>query len=96
LRTSRPVVFHSSGNGRSAFFQPDAYISIDYDQRRAQIFTNRLPALAGWTFGPRTVEIKEGDALADEIDSFLECVRSPQTSVGRAARKGCARWKSHR
>ncbi|HEY1234839.1 MAG TPA: Gfo/Idh/MocA family oxidoreductase [Candidatus Binatia bacterium] len=58
------------------FFQPDAYISIDYDQRRAQIFYKPAPG-AGWLdIRTETVEIKEGDALADEIDSFLECVRS--------------------
>jgi predicted dehydrogenase len=56
------------------FFQPDAYISIDYDQRRAQIFYKPAPG-AGWLdIRTETIEIKEGDALADEIDSFLDCV----------------------
>jgi predicted dehydrogenase len=58
------------------FFQPDAYISIDYDQRRAQIFY-KPPAGATWLdIRGETIEIKEGDALADEIQSFLECVRN--------------------
>jgi predicted dehydrogenase len=58
------------------FFQPDAYISIDYDQRRAQIFYKPPPG-AGWLdIRGETIEIKEGDALADEIESFLDCVRS--------------------
>src|SRR5919108_891342 len=58
------------------FFQPDAYISIDYDQRRAQIF-HKPPAGAGWLdIRSEAIEITEGDALADEIDSFLDCVRS--------------------
>jgi len=58
------------------FFQPDAYISIDYDQLRAQIFYKPAPG-AGWLdIRTETIEIKEGDALADEIDSFLECVCS--------------------
>lgn len=58
------------------FFQPDAYLSIDYDQRRAQIF-HRPPAGGGWMdIRAQTIEIKEGDALADEIDSFLDCVRT--------------------
>jgi predicted dehydrogenase len=58
------------------FFQPDAYISIDYDQRRAQIFFKPAPG-AGWLdIRGESIEIKEGDALADEIDSFVECVRS--------------------
>ena len=58
------------------FFQPDAYISIDYDQRRAQIFYKPAPG-AGWLdIRTESIEIKEGDALADEIDSFLDCVAS--------------------
>lgn len=58
------------------FFQPDAYISIDYDQRRAQIFHKPAPGASWLDIRTETVEIKEGDALADEIDSFLDCVRS--------------------
>ena len=58
------------------FFQPDAYLSIDYDQRRAQIF-HKPPAGGGWMdIRAETIEIKEADALADEIDSFLDCVRT--------------------
>jgi len=58
------------------FFQPDAYISIDYDQRRAQIYRKPAPG-AGWLdIRAENVEIKDGDALADEIDSFLDCVRA--------------------
>jgi predicted dehydrogenase len=58
------------------FFQPDAYISIDYDQRRAQIYRKPAPG-AGWLdIRAENIEIKDGDALADEIDSFLDCVRT--------------------
>ncbi len=57
------------------FFQPDAYISIDYDQRRAQIFYKPPPGATWLDIRGETIEIKEGDALADEIRSFLECVR---------------------
>ena len=58
------------------FFQPDAYISIDYDQRRAQIFYKPAPG-AGWLdIRGENIEIKDGDALADEIDSFLDCGQS--------------------
>jgi predicted dehydrogenase len=57
------------------FFQPDAYISIDYDQRRAQIYHKPAPG-AGWLdIRAENIEIKDGDALADEIASFLDCVR---------------------
>ena len=56
------------------FFQPDAYISIDYDQRRAQIYHKPAPG-AGWLdIRSENIEIQDGDALADEIDSFLDCV----------------------
>jgi predicted dehydrogenase len=58
------------------FFQPDAYISIDYDQRRAQIIHKPAPG-AGWLdIRSENIEIKDGDALADEIDSFLGCART--------------------
>jgi len=58
------------------FFQPDAYISIDYDQHRAQVYNKPAPG-AGWLgIRAENIEIKDGDALADEIDSFLDCVRT--------------------
>jgi predicted dehydrogenase len=58
------------------FFQRDAYISIDYDQRRAQVFY-RPETAKGWQdIRGETFEMKEGDALADEIDSFLDAVRT--------------------
>jgi len=63
------------------FFQPDAYISIDYDQKRAQIY--RRPGKgAGWRdIRGETIEIGEADALADEIESFLETVRTRGTPL---------------
>src|SRR3989304_1184592 len=63
------------------FFQPDAYISIDYDQMRAQIY--RKPGKgAGWKdIRGESIEISDGDALADEIDSFLDSVRSRGTPL---------------
>jgi predicted dehydrogenase len=58
------------------FFQSNAYISIDYDLRRAQIYYKPAPGASWLDIRGESVEIKEGDALADEIDSFLESVRS--------------------
>jgi hypothetical protein len=56
------------------FFQADAYISIDYDQRRVQIYRKPAPG-AGWLdIRAENIDIVDGDALADEIDSFLDCV----------------------
>ncbi|MET0501407.1 MAG: Gfo/Idh/MocA family oxidoreductase [Candidatus Binatia bacterium] len=57
-------------------FQTDAYLSIDYDQRRAQIY-HKPPPGGGWMdIRAETIEIKDADALADEIDAFLDCVRT--------------------
>jgi predicted dehydrogenase len=58
------------------FFQADAYISIDYDQKRAQIYRKPAKGAAWPDIRGETIEIKEGDALADEIDSFLDSVRT--------------------
>jgi predicted dehydrogenase len=56
------------------FFQPDAYISIDYDQKRAQIFHRPAKGASWMDIRAESVEIPDSDALADEIDSFLDCV----------------------
>jgi predicted dehydrogenase len=58
------------------FFQPDAYISIDYDQKRAQIYRRPQKGASWMDIRGETVEIQEADALADEIDSFLDSVKS--------------------
>jgi predicted dehydrogenase len=58
------------------FFQPDAYISLDYDAKRAQIYRKTGPGKGLESILAETVEMQDGDALADEIDSFLESVRS--------------------
>lgn len=63
------------------FFQSNAYISIDYDQRRAQIFYKPAPGATWLDIRGENVEIQEGDALADEIDSFLHCVRTRSTPL---------------
>ncbi len=58
------------------FFQPDAYISLDYDAKRAQIYRRTGAGKGLESILAETVEMQDGDALADEIDSFLESVRS--------------------
>jgi predicted dehydrogenase len=58
------------------FFQPDAYISIDYDQKRAQVYHKPEKGGRWQDIRAETIEMKEGDALADEIASFLEAVET--------------------
>ena len=58
------------------FFQPDAYISIDYDQKRAQIYRRPKRGASWMDIRADTVEIREADALTEEIDSFLDSVRT--------------------
>ncbi len=57
-------------------FQPDAYISIDYDLKRAQIYRRPEKGAKWQDIRGELIEIRDGDALADEIESFLATVRS--------------------
>jgi predicted dehydrogenase len=59
------------------FFQPDAYISVDYEARRIQIY-RKSPAPAGTAFpiiSAEQVDLGEADPLADEVASFITAVR---------------------
>lgn len=59
-------------------FQPDAYFSIDFDERRGRV-VRREPDEAGQpslTF--EDLEVREGDALEEEIDAFVQAVRARQ------------------
>jgi predicted dehydrogenase len=58
------------------FFQPDAYISIDYDRRRAQVYRRPSGAFRWEDLRGEALEMGDGDALADEIEAFLEAVES--------------------
>lgn len=68
------------------FFQPDAYISLDYEARSVQIY-RRSPPLPGQlypTISAESIDVGEGDPLADEIGEFTACSRSrskPQVGV---------------
>jgi predicted dehydrogenase len=60
------------------FFQPDAYISLDYEARRIQIY-RKTPAPPGSTYpviSAEQVELGDGDPLMDEIAAFVHCVRT--------------------
>ncbi|MGO9602591.1 MAG: Gfo/Idh/MocA family protein [Candidatus Binataceae bacterium] len=63
------------------FFQPDAYISVDYEARRVQIY-RKSPAPPGAKFpmiSAEQLDLGEGDPLADEVRSFVEAVRTRGT-----------------
>lgn len=60
------------------FFQPDAYISVDYEARRIQIY-RKSPPPAGSSFpiiSAEQIDLGEADPLADEVASFIASVRN--------------------
>src|SRR6202158_3462232 len=59
------------------FFQPDAYISVDYEARSIQLYRKTPPAQGANfpTISAEQIELGEGDPLADEVNSFVESVR---------------------
>jgi predicted dehydrogenase len=63
------------------FFQPDAYISVDYEARSIQIY-RKSPPPPGAKFpmiSAEQIDMSEGDPLADEVRSFVNSVRTRQT-----------------
>ena len=58
------------------FFQSNAYISMDYDAKTAEVFRMADPS-RGWAgIQGETITTENGDALRDQIDSFVEVVIS--------------------
>jgi predicted dehydrogenase len=60
------------------FFQPDAYISVDYEARRIQVY-RKSPPPAGTSFptiSAEQIDLGEADPLADEVSAFVESVRT--------------------
>jgi predicted dehydrogenase len=60
------------------FFQPDAYISVDYEARRIQIYRKSPPAPGGSypVISAEQIDLGDGDPLMDEISAFVESVRA--------------------
>jgi predicted dehydrogenase len=60
------------------FFQPDAYISVDYEARRIQVYRKNPPppGSAFPTISADQIDLGEGDPLMDEIVAFVETVRT--------------------
>lgn len=64
-------------------FQPDVYISLDYGAKKVKL-VSRLPEKDERGLPKIEMEeyvVEEGDALRDEILSFLECVKSRSEPV---------------
>src|SRR5580700_10399844 len=63
------------------FFQPDAYISVDYEARSIQLYRKTPPAPGAQfpTISAEQIEFGEGDPLADEVNAFVASVRSRST-----------------
>src|SRR5271157_2464194 len=63
------------------FFQPDAYISVDYEARSIQMYRKTPPARGAQfpTISAEQIEFGEGDPLADEVNAFVAAVRNRST-----------------
>jgi predicted dehydrogenase len=60
------------------FFQPDAYLSVDYEARRIQVY-RKSPPPSGSTFpviSGELIDLAEGDPLMDEVRAFVASVRT--------------------
>jgi len=63
------------------FFQSDAYISVDYEARRIQVYRKSPPppGSAYPLISAEQIELGDADPLADEVASFVAAVRSRAT-----------------
>lgn len=60
------------------FFQPDAYISVDYEARRIQVY-RKSPAPPGGAFpviSADQIDLADGDPLMDEVAAFVASART--------------------
>src|SRR5262249_13651643 len=63
------------------FFQPDAYISVDYEARAIQIYRKDPPPPGAQfpSISAQQIELGEADPLADEVRAFVAAVRARGT-----------------
>ncbi|MGA2410150.1 MAG: Gfo/Idh/MocA family oxidoreductase [Candidatus Binataceae bacterium] len=69
------------------FFQPDAYLSVDYEARRIQIYRKNPPP-PGSSFpviSAEQIDLGEGDPLMEEVRAFVATVRTRGTPRVTAA-----------
>jgi predicted dehydrogenase len=64
-------------------FQPDAYVAIDYDQRKVRIVRREPSAVPGGlaNIAAEEHDAGQGDPLRDEIAAFVEAVRTRTTPI---------------
>jgi predicted dehydrogenase len=69
------------------FFQHDAYLSVDYETRRIQVYRKSPPpeGSAYPVISAEQIELDKGDPLADEIAAFAHSVRTREAPVVSAA-----------
>ncbi|MBF6568751.1 MAG: Gfo/Idh/MocA family oxidoreductase [Candidatus Binataceae bacterium] len=69
------------------FFQPDEYISVDYEARRIQVYRKGAPQPGSPypVISAEQINLDKGDQLADEIAAFVASVRSRQAPIVSAA-----------
>jgi predicted dehydrogenase len=60
-------------------FQEDAYISVDFDERRVRMCRREPMPDGTFSLSFEDLEVAEGDALRLEIDAFLRAVRARET-----------------
>jgi len=60
-------------------FQPDAYFSIDFDQRQVRMARRRAGSDGRTDITLEEVTVEEGDALRTEIDAFVRAVQARET-----------------
>ena len=66
------------------FFQPDAYISVDYEARSIQVYRKSPPPPGSRfpTISAEQIDLDEGDPLMDEIAAFVDERANPQRPAG--------------
>jgi predicted dehydrogenase len=60
-------------------FQPDAYFSIDFDQRQVRMARRRQGADGEMQVAVEELTVDDGDALRAEIDAFIQAVEARET-----------------
>ncbi len=73
------------------FFQPDVYVSVDYDRPGSPNFPQEppIPGATRTRFRASSWKVTEGDALEDELRAFVRSVktREPPQVGGEEGRK---------